>query len=91
MNNWIPIQPALTKDNGSRTLDIATTSTQIFDNPYNSNPKWIQPIQIQQTTHPYEPTSIETSYGNENHQGPKNMESAKTKVTTLKMKVINSI
>ena len=65
MNNWIPIQPALTKDNGSRTFDIAMTSTQIFDNPYNSNPKWIQPIQIQQTTHPYEPTSIETSYGNE--------------------------
>ena len=41
------------------------TSTQIFDNSYNSNPKWIQPIQIQQTTHPYEPTPIETSYGNE--------------------------
>ena len=65
MNNWIPIQPASTQDNGSRTIDIAMTSTLIFDNSYNSNPKWIQPIQIQQTTHPYEPTPMETSYGNE--------------------------
>ena len=65
MNNWITIQPASTQDNGSRTIDIAMTSTLIFDNSYNSNPKWIQPIQIQQTTHPYEPTPMETSYGNE--------------------------
>ena len=67
MNNWIPMQPVLTQNNGSQTVDIAMPSTQIFDNSYNSDPRWIQPIQIQQTTHPYEPTSFEPAYGNENN------------------------
>ena len=60
------MQPVLRQNNGSQTVDIAMPSTQIFDNSYNSDPRWIQPIQRQQTTHPYEPTSYQSTYGNEN-------------------------
>ena len=60
------MQPVLTQNNGSQTVDIAMPSTQIFDNSYNPDPRWIQPIQIQQTTHPYEPTPFEPAYENEN-------------------------
>ena len=58
MNNWIPMQPALIQSNGSQTLDIDMPNTQISDNSYNLYPKWIQPIQTQHTTHPYEMTSF---------------------------------
>ena len=67
MNNWIPIQPVLTQNDGSQTVNFATPSTQTFDNSYNSDTRWIQPIQRQQTTRPYEPTSFEPTYGNENN------------------------
>ena len=65
MNNWMTIQPVLTQHNGSQTADIAMPSTQIFDNSYYSDPRWIQPLQTQHTTHPYELTSFEPSHGNE--------------------------
>ena len=61
------MQPVLAQHNGSQTVDIAMPSTQIFDNSYNSDPRWIQPIQVQHTTHPYELTSFEPSHGNENN------------------------
>ena len=67
MNNWIPMQPALIQSNGSQTLDIDMPNTQISDNSYNLNPKWIQPIQIQHTTHPYERTSFKPADGNGNN------------------------
>ena len=67
MNNWIPIQPVLTQNDGSQTANFATPSTQTFDNSYNSDTRWTQPIQRQQTTRPYEPTSFESTYGNENN------------------------
>ena len=66
MNNWIPMQPVVPQNNGSQTTDIAIPSTQTFDNSYNPDPRWIQPIQTQQITHPYEPSSKPT-YGNENN------------------------
>ena len=66
MNNWIPMQPVVPQNNGSQTTDIAIPSTQMFDNSYNPDPRWIQPIQTQQITHPYEPSSKPT-YGNENN------------------------
>ena len=67
MNNWIPIQPVLTQNNGSQIVDIAMPSTQLFGDSYNSDPRWIQSIQKQQTTYPYEPTSLEPTYGNVNN------------------------
>ena len=67
MNNWIPMQPALIQSNGSQTLDIDMPNTQISDNSYNLNPKWIQPIQIRHTTHPYEMASFKPADGNGNN------------------------
>ena len=67
MNNRIPIQPVSTQNDGSQTANFATPSTQTFDNSYNSDTRWTQPIQRQQTTRPYETTSFESIYGNENN------------------------
>ena len=60
------MQPILAQHNGSQTSNIAMPSTQIWNNSYNPDPKWIQPIHIQQTTHPYEFTSFRPPYGNVN-------------------------
>ena len=67
MNNWITMQPVLKQNNGSQMVDIVRPSTQLFDDSYNLDPKWIQSIQRQQTTHPYEPTSLKPTYGNVNN------------------------